>query len=205
MRGRGVRLRGADWQAENMAVPFAIYENPMLRVPEDDLCRLKRFFRFVKEFTWLRIRRPPQIRHRTLVARTQHAFSSWSRPYSPLERFGTLGESCDSYRVVRSAWFLKGQTSYEVHECSGGRNRTKNECAIQFLLSSYIISLCYPEYNFSLSLSLSLSPLSFSFFFLFCISSSFFFFFKNNIAGALYGQQQAWRHVEWKRSISYIR
>lgn len=40
MHGRGVRLRGADWQAENMAVPFTICEESLLRVPEDDLCWL---------------------------------------------------------------------------------------------------------------------------------------------------------------------
>jgi len=40
MRGCGIRLRGADWQAENMAVPFTIYEDSLLRIPQGDLCRL---------------------------------------------------------------------------------------------------------------------------------------------------------------------
>lgn len=40
MHGRRIRLRGADWQAENMAVPSTICEESLLRIPEDDLCWL---------------------------------------------------------------------------------------------------------------------------------------------------------------------
>ena len=37
MPGRGDGLRGADRQAEDMAVPSAISEKSLLRVPQDDL------------------------------------------------------------------------------------------------------------------------------------------------------------------------
>lgn len=44
MRGRGDGLRGADRQAEDMAVPSAISEESLLCVPQDDLLKLKRNF-----------------------------------------------------------------------------------------------------------------------------------------------------------------
>lgn len=39
MPGRGDGLRGADREAEDMAVPSAISEKPLLRVPPDDLLK----------------------------------------------------------------------------------------------------------------------------------------------------------------------
>lgn len=49
MHGCGVRLRGADWQAENMAVPSTICEESLLRIPESDLCWLIIIFKKKKE------------------------------------------------------------------------------------------------------------------------------------------------------------
>lgn len=135
VHGRGVRLRGADWQAEDMAVPFAICEKPLLRVPKDDLRRLMCNFERSPSCL-LRSSRGYASRdhHRSEIehsARTQHAFSSSSRPYSPL-RDWDLDESCD-LRCRSVSIIFKRRTSYQVLKCAPGRNHMKNECIIQFI------------------------------------------------------------------------
>lgn len=155
-----IRLRGADWQAENMAVPFAICEKSLLRIPKNDLRRLmsswKQYFRFVQESRGYASTdyHKSDIEH---SARIQHAYSSSSRSYSSRDR--DLGESCD----LRCQWvtmILKDRHLTKFSKFSRSQPHKEWMCS---LLSSYIISLCYPEYNFILSSFFSLLFLSFFF------------------------------------------
>lgn len=191
VHGHRIRLRGADWQAENMAVPFAICEKSLLRIPKDDLRRLmsswKQYFRFVQESRGYASTdyHKSDIEH---SARIQHAYSSSSRLYSSRDR--DLGESCD----LRCHWvtmILKDRHLTKFSKFSRSQPHKEWMCS---LLSSYIISLCYPEYNFILS----------SFFFLLSFLSFFLFlFFYDSAAGALY-RQRVWKHkcVEYEQKCS---
>lgn len=161
VHGHRIRLRGADWQAENMAVPFAICEKSLLCIPKDDLRRLmnswKQFFRFVQESRGYASTdyHKSDIEH---SMRIQHAYSSSSRLYSSRDR--DLGESCD-LRCHWVAMILKDRHLTKFSKFSRSQPHKEWMCS---LLSSYIISLCYPEYNFILSSFFSFF-LSFSFFF----------------------------------------
>ena len=112
VHGHRIRLRGADWQAENMAVPFAICEKSLLCIPKDDLRRLmnswKQFFRFVQES---RGHASTDYHKSDIEHSTRMRISSSSRLYSSRDR--DLGESMWSTMSLGHNDFER-QTSHKV-------------------------------------------------------------------------------------------
>lgn len=161
MHGCRVRLRGADRQAENMAVPFTICEESLLRIPEDDLC-------------WLIILK--SIKRRKID--------------SMICLFGDIALTINHARVVTSWWReWKGRRTDDRRSSLSLGKQTLREkidalavLAIGTSATTFDSSSSYAFFSFSSLLLLSFSPLFFpslSLFFasILFLSSQFFSLF----------------------------